>query len=277
MISAIGMKLAARNRAKWWPDGASWAIETVAGGRSWNASLTCSRAGTKFAQNLAGAWQSFGPHVPAITDRGLLVEDASTNLCSTHNAAPSLTGWTRTGDPAATLTIVDDTAALASAGLGVLCPGGQVYRLDNSTGSAAASVASAGGTASVLLHHVSVFGRSTGNYRAGVQNNSPTLGASTAYERRFYAGAPNFSGAQFFLLAQPGTIVHFVLHQLETTSVSSPIVTAGSSATRAQDLIQLEFPAGNWRVSILTDNSESQAAINGTNLSVSRSEHDLSP
>jgi hypothetical protein len=251
--AGFSMGLGSARPAPWWPEGASWAIETIAGGRRWNASLSCTRPGTKFAQNLAGGWQAFPANMPAITDRGLLVEGSATNLCTTHNATPSLAGWTKSGDAAATFSVVDDAAALASAGLLELCPTGQAYRLDNSGGSTPATVASTGGTPNTTPHSASAMVRSTGNYRVGVQNNSPTFAQSPTYGRRTYQAVPSFSGAQFFILAQPGSIVHFTMNQLEASTASSPIVTSGASTLRPADTASLSFPTGNWRIVVSSE------------------------
>lgn len=57
--------------------------------------LVVSRASSGYAQNSAGVWVPFSSGVARITDKGLLVEEARTNLLI--NSAPTGANWTRTG------------------------------------------------------------------------------------------------------------------------------------------------------------------------------------
>lgn len=77
----IGLGLRAQPSAQWWPDGAVYAadftmdrymIDGVAVPRS--AAFTFTRNSTKLAQDSQGNWHQFGTDMPAITDRGLLLE-----------------------------------------------------------------------------------------------------------------------------------------------------------------------------------------------------------
>ena len=72
---------------RWWPEGAIFAADFVnnrfmSGGIAIPAAsaYSFSRASTKRAQSRDGTWHLFAPDVPAITDRGLLLEPATTNL-----------------------------------------------------------------------------------------------------------------------------------------------------------------------------------------------------
>lgn len=50
------------------------------------------RASTGYAQTVAGTWTSFGSGVVRITDKGMLIEEARTNLCP-NSATVGSTGW----------------------------------------------------------------------------------------------------------------------------------------------------------------------------------------
>lgn len=81
---ALGL---ARTSAAWWPEGALFAADFInnrfmSGGVAIPAASAYSftRASSKRAVTSTGQWQVFGDNVPAITDLGLSLEPASTNL-----------------------------------------------------------------------------------------------------------------------------------------------------------------------------------------------------
>ena len=206
--------------------------------------LTFTRALAAYGQTSAGALTLFGSGVPRITDKGLLIEGARTNKCTNYNAAPngSLTNITKSGDAAATLTEVDDTAALATAGLSQICSSGKVFKLDNSAGGSAAYATFEGTTGNTNTHNFSLWARGSGTMRYGDNGGfaSGTITLTSAFVRYSHADATVGSGAKMAVEAQAGAIVYFILNQLEEGGfVSSPIPVAGASVTRPADVCSI--------------------------------------
>lgn len=168
------------------------------------------------------------------------VKPARTNKCNNYNANPTdLTGLTKTGDAAATLTLVDDTASLTTANLGTICTSGKVYKLDNSAGSTAA-IATQGTTGSANTgntnaHSLSAWMRGTGTARLRLTGvNSTTLALSSTYTKwKTENVTPSASTDNWSVWASAGAVVYFILNQLEEGATASPIIiTQGSSASR---------------------------------------------
>lgn len=188
---------------------------------------------------VTGNWQAFAANAPALlTGAGQDIPEGTTNKCTNYNAAPTdLTGMTKTGDAAATLTVVDDTAALRAAGFGDLIDAGKmngkVFKLDNSAGSSVASVKAEGSSGNTNTHTASALVRGSGNYRLGVENNSSLIGARLAYVRVSYTGPASFNSSRFYIEAQAGSVVYFILNQLEEKSyATNPVIVSGAAATR---------------------------------------------
>lgn len=86
-MARLGLGLAARApQGRWWPEGALYAADFTRGlymrnGLAISAAeaFTFTRASTKIALGRGGVWTSFAPHVPCITERGLLLEPERTN------------------------------------------------------------------------------------------------------------------------------------------------------------------------------------------------------
>lgn len=210
-----------------------------------------SRAGTGWAFDANGVLQEYGTDVErpqylynsttGVWEGGnVLNEAASTNKCTNFNANPTdLTNVTKGGDAAATLTVVDDSAALAAAGLDQVCSSGKVYKLDNSAGSSDATAQPAGQTGNTNQHTVSAFWRGSGT---GIIRLAGTVLASkpipSAYERTVAENVtPVDAFRNAFVVASPGAVIYFILNQLEESdTVSTPIVVAGSSVTRPADV-----------------------------------------
>lgn len=86
-MSGIKLGIAPKNSAQWWPANASFAADFVncrfmrAGQHIAPASAySFLRASEKLADTQVGTWQSFADDVPAITNRGILLEQATTNM-----------------------------------------------------------------------------------------------------------------------------------------------------------------------------------------------------
>ena len=209
--------------------------------------LSVSRASTGYAQTAAGVLVPFAANVPRL-GIGLLPEEARTNKSTNYNANPTdLTNVTKSGDAAAVLSVVDDTAALLAAGLNNIASSGKVYKLDNSAGVAAATAGPAGFNGNTNTHSVSSYIRG-GAGAIGLQDTAgtefSTFTASGSYIRRSWVGAGGSGLRITRITANAGQIIYFILNQLEEGAfVTSPIVIAGASATRAADVPQLIGPA----------------------------------
>jgi len=213
--------------------------------------VTFGRVGAGLAQEADGRWRPFATGRPRITGRGLLIEGQRTNKVACRNAAPvDLTGVVRTGDAAATLALVDDTAALRAAGLGELIDAGvttgRVLYLDNRAGTALAQVRLPGPVGDLTDHAVSLVWRGGGQGRFGT---TQTFGSYEALEGGYVRRAKIANGLTqatrvFGLDIQAGAEVWFILMQMEDGArATSPIVTADAAATRGTDALTLALPS----------------------------------
>ena len=211
------------------------------------------RASAATSQQSDGTWVSFASGQPRITNKGLLIEGSIRNKNANYNANPTnTTGLTLGGDPSATLSVANDTAALATAGLQNIVTSGMVYKLDNSAGTAVASAQISGGTGNTNTHVGSVYIRvDSGSYNLRLSSSGSSFGSgsNTAYIRKLWGGSGTFNPPNGSTLmnirANAGSVVYFILNQLEESSfASSLIVVAGAAATREAD--NFTIPAGTW-------------------------------
>lgn len=193
------------------------------------------------APDQAGLLQSFASGSARVNSAGYLSEETRTNKCTNTNLNPaSLAGVTLSGDAAATLTLVDDSVALAAIGLT-----GNVYKLDNSAGTTSAFASIAGTTGNTNNHISSVYVRSTGaggvpNFVGFSTSSAPgvtTFGAVAAYQRVSALTITPATTLQAFVRAGAGYIVYFILNDLEEGGfVTSPKQVNGATATRNADV-----------------------------------------
>jgi len=209
--------------------------------------------GTATALDLAGNVIQFATGVPRITNRGILVEEARTNKGTSHNANPTEAAgfvgnpvnMSKSGDAAGILSVVDDAAALAAAGLSGACASGKVYKLDNTAG-AANAIASINGTVGNLnAHAFSCYARATAG-SGSVGRSGSSVGAATfsssAYARVSAVLTPTATTEVLRVQALPGAVVYFILAQLEEGAfATSPIITTGAAGTRGVDLPSQPF------------------------------------
>jgi hypothetical protein len=203
--------------------------------------------GTATALDLAGNVIQFATGVPRITNRGILVEEARTNKGTSHNANPTEAAgfvgnpvnMSKSGDAAGILSVVDDAAALAAAGLSGACTSGKAYKLDNTAG-AANAIASINGTVGNLnAHAFSCYARATAG-SGSVGRSGSSVGAATfsssAYARVSAVLTPTATTEVLRVQALPGAVVYFILAQLEEGAfATSPIITTGAAGTRGAD------------------------------------------
>lgn len=194
-----------------------------------------------------GTLRSYPVNTPVIPRGvGLLARGQRTNKDTNFNANPvDLTGVTLEGasggaaDPGVTLTIVDNPAQLAAAGLSGICTSGKVYRLNNPPGGSAARAVFNGVPGNLNSHALSCYMRGTGNAQLRFQGGANVQVALTPnFQRVTAVGAANSAAFPMYVLALAGSDVYFVLNQLEEGSyVTDPIVVAGSALPRLADSI----------------------------------------
>lgn len=182
---------------------------------------------------------------------GYLFEPAITNKCENYNANPDagLSGYAEFGDAAGVLSRIDDAAALVNMGLATVA-GPLVVELDNSLGSTTYRIYINGTTGNTNEHSFSVWARRVaGSGNCILRNNAGTLTknfTNAAYARIVLSGTPSATTNKLGIEVEAGTTCRFILNQLEELPVpSSPIITTGTSETRAIDALSwATLPAG---------------------------------
>lgn len=212
--------------------------------------ITVTRATGGYAPKLDGTYEWFGANVPRLTDWGLTAEKASTNLFP--RAAPTV----------AQLATATNTAA-ASEPAGAPISGLTWLNLDNTAGKTAIAYQSVGHTPSVE-HRMSAFvycpdgvapvpstSSSSGDFTFVIAGQITVTGiivervgssnfwrCSCSYTVNAapsgYSGLIRYSG-------QNSRTMHFSIQQIEVGSrATSPIITTGSTATRAADVVLID-------------------------------------
>jgi hypothetical protein len=177
--------------------------------------------------------------------------DSGTNKCQCVKANPvDTTGLTLSGDAAATLTVVDDSVALAAAGLDRVCTSGMVYKLDNSGGAGNAYSDITGATGNTEQHSLSVRSRAgAGTYDLILSDNSTggVSATSSIYEYLLSEGVtPPTGGFGLRVRARVGATVYFILPQLEESPVATPVIIGddtAATASRAADQNVIPTPS----------------------------------
>ena len=179
-----------------------------------------------------------------ITDAiGYFGEPASTNKCTNYNANPDagLTGMTKGGDAASTLTRVTDVTELAAAGLDAICTSSYVFKLDNSAGVAAAFATATGTTGNTNTHTTTAHVRGSGTGEIGMTGAARAAITLTSSYVKEEDSATAGAGSTFIVLADAGGVIYFILNQLEEKAfATSEIITEGSAVTRNKD--DLSYP-----------------------------------
>jgi len=195
--------------------------------------------------NADGTLHPIAANAAPVCDRGLELWENRTNRNSNRNANPTdLTGMTLSGDAAATLTRVDDSAAMgAGTTLGALLTAttinGFVYRLNNSAGVADAFATISGTIAAVGACRGSIVYRgSAGRIEIGGAT-AVSFGASTPYVRVGGSRTAAAIGEQMRIAAPAGADIYFILNQFENGAFdTAPIITNAATASRSAPLIQ---------------------------------------
>lgn len=233
-----------------------------------------SRIGAGAAFTTAGALTPFASGIARITDRGLLLEPARTNRVSCYNANPTdLTNIQRHGDAAATLSVVDDSAALIAAGLSAVCHGGKAFRLDNSAGSGNAVARFVGpvgntGLNMISLHiRISASGGVSGllnGGQSGFVSSASGFGVLGGYARTSGSVTADVNTREMGVRIPAGAVAHFVLMQIEEgASASSPISTSGTATTRGADVASVVVPGNvsTWSATYGVENAIASGSV----------------
>lgn len=205
-------------------------------GDEWRGRLTCVRSSTAdYAANLAGVWLPFPANVPRITDRGMLVEKASTNVVI-QNRDLSNAAWVK----------VNTTAAKDQVGI------------DGVTNSASSVTATAGngtilqtdvlGSSSRL---VSVFAkRITGTGTINLTGDGSTFTAITltsTWTRFTLPAATVVNPVTGFQIVTSGDVIAVDFVQNETGPIAtSPILTGATSVARSIDSVLMSPLLPSW-------------------------------
>lgn len=184
-----------------------------------------------------------GSHASQATTTARPLLSARVNKCLNYNANPTdLTGVTFTNatNGLATATIVDDTAALAAAGLSGQATSGKVYRIDNSVGNSSAYLVASGSVGNVSPHTVSAYGRliSGSLVRVELQGGAGgTTSANAAYTKISTTVTPDTTARGLVMLVPAGAVGHFILNQLEE---------GNTPAARVQTTTGSTYDATGW-------------------------------
>jgi len=195
--------------------------------------------------NASGAFSLTAANALPISDLGLEVWETRTNRCTNRNAAPTdLTGVTLSGDPAATLTRVDDSATMVGSSiLTALKAGGTlngfVYKLDNTLGVADAFATISGAIAVVGACRGSVVYRgSAGRIEIGGAT-AVSFAVSSPYVRVGGGRTAAATTEQMRIAAPPGAVIFWLLNVIESGAFdTAPIICNAASATRSNPQIQ---------------------------------------
>lgn len=214
------------------------------------AGLTHAQSGECWEEAPDGTLVAFTSNEPRIlTGYGLWARGTFSTKCTNYNANPTaLTNVTKSGAAAATLTVVDDAAALASAGLGPICSSGKVYKLDNSSGATVASAVIGGSAGNINLHRFSAYIRGGSGHIKDSWSGAPVtaaeglFGADANYRRVSRLRVAANSAAQMQIVADPGQILFFVLNEFFESSQIGPVIeSAGSSASNGAARLTIPF------------------------------------
>ncbi len=202
---------------------------------------------------LAPGWSGVDDNGASLTT-ALSVTSAGTNKCASVKANPTdTTNIAKSGDVASTLTVVDDSAELAIAGLDEVC-NGNVYMLNNSAGSIRSNATITGNVTNLNKHALSGYMRvSSGSGRLTLEATAAETFNNVNYAQiKLEDQTPAVTGSRFVVDAEPSSVVFFILPQLEETPFATPVIIGAdtaASATRDADINTSTTPSffdGTW-------------------------------
>ena len=214
-------------------------------GRYYGPTPTDTHATDILAPNAAGVDEVYGPDEIVRNDKGLWSVPTRTNKCTNFNANPTdAQGVAKTGVSEGLLQIVDDSAALAAAGLSTICSNGMVFELENPTGEGQAIASILGSFGDTNPHRLSAFARvleGEGIITSSVTGNGSQAFSNADYQRIEVTVTPTDAAHNMHIRTNPNSRLRFVLNQNEEKDFSTePIITSGSQANRTGNLLALE-------------------------------------
>lgn len=178
---------------------------------------------------------------------GLMLEPAVTNKCKNQNTNPvDTSGIIASGDANGVLSLVDDAAELANAGLGQLCTSGMVYKADNTLGTSSFTLYIDGKVANTNPHSLSAYVRSVSTSgrvcRFYIGGGTLDINANSQWQRyAFENETPTSTSRKFTIIVDPGKEIYFILNQLEEYPIATSVIAIHSAqVTRQADRAYIE-------------------------------------
>lgn len=186
-------------------------------------------------------------HTSAGVREGIVPEPQRTNKITAckHNPTDT-TNVSRVGNASAVLSLVNDAAELAAAGLSTVCSNGNVYKLDNTLGGAStAYMAFAGVTGNTNTHVVSAYVRSTGGatrVRNTSLSGSALVDAGGPYVRANFTFTPAGGSDVLWVVAGLGTVAYAILPCLEEGAFVTSVIGGDTTSAVTRDLDDITIP-----------------------------------
>ncbi len=204
-------------------------------------------------------------YLDALGYTGILMEQAKTNICENFNANPDA-GFLNMSITAGsgTLTREDQSVLLAQAGLGVVCSSGLAFKVDAPTDVTDVTVEAPAGVAGNFVLSAFVYcEQGTGSLalnNVGAESTEIPFVSNAGFERIVGVNSVTLTTGRWRIRAEPGSVVYFVLNQLEEgLLISSPIITEGATATRSSDTLTWPLIDGLGRE--IVNQAEGMAAL----------------
>lgn len=215
-----------------------------------HAPATFIRASEGLYLGADGAWRVARAGEPRYENNMLLMEPAITNKCECFSFPDSLlTGYVKTAQGVMTRELgqPDELSNIGN---------GYCVRL-STVGTGAARIDVAGFTGNTNRHVYSAYARKiSGQNVARLQGLTDSAGieiTSPNWERIFFDKIPLGTGEKVSLFCGADVVAEFLFPQLvESTVLSSPIITQGAAASRAKD--ELDWPLQGLPGRVLTIN-----------------------
>lgn len=215
-------------------------------------------------ENADGSLVRAAPNELCLTDQGASIWEARTNKVTCWSANPtSLQGMEDVSGGRGT--VVNDMDALRVAGLAGVATSGNVYRLDNTGNASSVQLNPVGAVGNANPHTISVWARGSGDIMLRDDQGGQFFTLTANYQRFVITKSPASAGPKMRIQAQPGTVVNFILPQLEEGAFATPpIVTRGAAETRAQPSLTIngqQVLLGQFRGNYIANSTMVGAAV----------------
>ncbi|AVF05066.1 MULTISPECIES: phage head spike fiber domain-containing protein [Devosia] len=249
------------------------------------SAFSVARSSTKLAQDASGHWWSFANDVAALTNRGLLIEPAATNVLRNASGQGAVAGspgtfpthWARFAGGGPVLSVVGTGTELGLPYVDIRLHGeaatssGAAIHFEQTTSAAAAAgqewtssvfvrlIAGSLGNLSNLRLNIQEFnGSGAGtylHYGADVREQVSQIPIRVVETKTLLTGGTEFLRCSLEFTYLEGKSLDLILRlfcpQLEEASFStSPILTSGVSSTREADVLDLPLAEGSHDVTI---------------------------